>query len=65
MNGVLEPTNSPYAMAKLTAIELGRAMAIEYGHKILNLMPTNLYGPNDNFPQSTVTLFLGLCTECI
>ena len=49
MNGVLEPTNSPYAMAKLTAIELGRAMAIEYGHKILNLMPTNLYGPNDNF----------------
>ena len=37
MNGVLEPTNSPYAMAKLTAIELGRAMAIEYGTKFLIL----------------------------
>lgn len=49
MNGLLEPTNSPYAMAKLTAIELGRAMAIEHGHSIINLMPTNLYGPNDNF----------------
>ena len=49
MNGVLEPTNSPYAMAKLTAIELGRAISSQYGHKIINLMPTNLYGPNDNY----------------
>ena len=65
MNGVLEPTNSPYAMAKLTAIELGRAMAIEYGHKILNLMPTNLYGPADNFSSIDSHVILGLCTECI
>ena len=49
MNGKLEPTNSPYAMAKLSAIELGKAISIEYGHSIINLMPTNLYGPNDNF----------------
>ena len=49
MTGKLEPTNSPYAMAKLTAIEMGSALAIQYGHKIINLMPTNLYGPNDNF----------------
>jgi GDP-L-fucose synthase len=49
MNGVLEKTNSPYAMAKLTSIELADAMRIQYGHKITNLMPTNLYGPNDNF----------------
>ena len=49
MSGKLEPTNSPYAMAKLTSIEIGEAMSIQYGHNIINLMPTNLYGPNDNF----------------
>ena len=49
MNGKLEPTNSPYAMAKLSAIEIGRSMSKQFGHKILNLMPTNLYGPNDYF----------------
>ena len=49
MSGKLEPTNSPYAMAKLTAIELGDAIHKDYGTKITNLMPTNLYGPNDNF----------------
>tara|TARA_X000000950_G_scaffold47336_2_gene54713 strand:+ start:6395 stop:7303 length:909 start_codon:yes stop_codon:yes gene_type:complete len=49
MTGSLEPTNSPYAMAKLTAIELGNSISSQYGNKILNLMPTNLYGPNDNF----------------
>ena len=36
MSGVLEPTNSPYAMAKLTAIELGRSISKQYGHKIIN-----------------------------
>ena len=51
MSGVLEPTNSPYAMAKLTAIELGRSISKQHGHKIINLMPTNLYGPNDNFSE--------------
>ena len=35
MNGKLEPTNSPYAMAKLTAIEIGNALSIQYGHKIM------------------------------
>ena len=49
MTGSLEPTNSPYAMAKLTAIELGNSISSQYGNEILNLMPTNLYGPNDNF----------------
>tara|TARA_B100001113_G_scaffold310799_1_gene274243 strand:- start:583 stop:1509 length:927 start_codon:yes stop_codon:yes gene_type:complete len=51
MEGKLEPTNSPYAMAKLTAIELGRSLALQYGHKVINLMPTNLYGPNDYFSE--------------
>ena len=49
MNGKLEPTNSPYAMAKLSAIEIGRSMSKQFGHRVLNLMPTNLYGPNDYF----------------
>ena len=49
MTGSLEPTNSPYSMAKLSAIELGKSMSTQHGHKIVNLMPTNLYGPNDNF----------------
>ena len=36
-------------MAKLTSIELGDSLSKQYGHEIVNLMPTNLYGPNDNF----------------
>ena len=51
MTGKLEPTNSPYAMAKLTAIEMGNSLSDQYGHKVLNLMPTNLYGPNDYFTK--------------
>ena len=53
MTGLLEPTNSPYSMAKLSAIEIGRAISYQHGHKILNLMPTNLYGPNDNFSETS------------
>ncbi len=60
MNGKLEPTNSPYAMAKITAIEMGRSMNIQYKHKILNLMPTNLYGPNDNFSDNESHVIPGL-----
>ena len=60
MNGKLEPTNSPYAMAKLTAIEIGNALSIQYGHKIINLMPTNLYGPNDNFHPTNSHVIPGL-----
>ena len=60
MNGKLEPTNSPYAMAKITAIEMGRSMNIQYNHKILNLMPTNLYGPNDNFSDNESHVIPGL-----
>tara|TARA_B100000902_G_scaffold185571_1_gene177974 strand:+ start:3021 stop:3947 length:927 start_codon:yes stop_codon:yes gene_type:complete len=60
MNGKLEPTNSPYAMAKLTAIELGNAMKSQYGHCVINLMPTNLYGPNDNFSEKDSHVIPGL-----
>ncbi len=60
MTGKLEPTNSPYAMAKLSAIEIGDAMTKQFGHKIINLMPTNLYGPNDNFSENDSHVIPGL-----
>ena len=60
MTGSLEPTNSPYAMAKLSAIEIGRSLKVQYGHKVINLMPTNLYGPNDNFDENSSHVIPGL-----
>ena len=60
MSGKLEPTNSPYAMAKLTAIEMGDALTQQYGHNVTNLMPTNLYGPNDNFSPVNSHVIPGL-----
>ena len=65
MSGKLEPTNSPYAMAKLTGIELANSLSLQFGHKILNLMPTNLYGPNDNFSEMDSHVIPGLILECI
>jgi GDP-L-fucose synthase len=63
MNGKLEPTNSPYAMAKLASIEMGDAMSKEYGHQVINLMPTNLYGPNDNFSETDSHVIPGLISR--
>ena len=60
MTGLLEPTNSPYAMAKLTAIELGNSLRQQYGHSVVNLMPTNLYGPKDNFSDESSHVIPGL-----
>jgi GDP-L-fucose synthase len=45
----LEPTNDAYAIAKIAGIKLCQAYAAEYGDKFISAMPTNLYGPNDNF----------------
>ena len=59
-SGKLEPTNSPYAVAKLTAIELADAMSQQFNHNIYNLMPTNLYGPNDNFSELDSHVIPGL-----
>tara|TARA_B100000212_G_C27355963_1_gene525901 strand:- start:703 stop:1611 length:909 start_codon:yes stop_codon:yes gene_type:complete len=60
MSGKLEPTNSAYAMAKLTAIELGNSIKKEFGHDIINLMPTNLYGKYDNFSKDDSHVIPGL-----
>jgi GDP-L-fucose synthase len=49
MNGPLESTNSAYAVAKIAGIELINSYRKEYGTKWISLMPTNLYGPRDNF----------------
>lgn len=63
MTGPLEPTNSPYAMAKLTAIEIGNALQKQHGHKIINIMPTNLYGPFDNFSKTSSHVIPGLISR--
>jgi GDP-L-fucose synthase len=49
LTGPLEPTNDAYALAKIAGIKLCQAYAKEYGKNFLSAMPTNLYGPNDNF----------------
>ena len=49
LNGRLEPTNEPYAIAKIAGIKLCQAYAHQYGCDFISAMPTNLYGPNDNF----------------
>ena len=47
--GELEPTNEPYAIAKIAGIKLCQAYAHEYGANFISAMPTNIYGPGDNF----------------
>src|SRR5512135_3826148 len=49
LDGKLEPTNEPYAVAKIAGIELCRAYNRQYGTCFISAMPTNLYGPGDNF----------------
>ncbi len=49
LTGPLEPTNDAYALAKIAGIKLCQAHAKEYGKNFISAMPTNLYGPNDNF----------------
>ena len=53
LTGPLEPTNEGYAIAKIAALELGRMYQRQYGMHAISLMPTNLYGPNDNFDLET------------
>jgi GDP-L-fucose synthase len=49
LTGSLEPTNEPYAIAKIAGIKLCEAYRRQYGSNFVSAMPTNLYGPNDNF----------------
>ena len=57
LNGALEPTNDSYAVAKIAGIKLCEAFNRQYGTDYRSLMPTNLYGPNDNFhPENSHVL---------
>ena len=53
MTGPLEPTNDAYAIAKIAGIMMCQAYRQQYGFNAISLMPTNLYGPNDNFDLET------------
>jgi GDP-L-fucose synthase len=53
LTGLLEPTNEPYAIAKIAGIKMCEAYNRQYGTRFMAVMPTNLYGPNDNFDLET------------
>jgi GDP-L-fucose synthase len=67
----LEYTNEPYAIAKIAGIKMCESYNIQYGTNFLSVMPTNLYGPNDNFdlekshvlPALMRKMYLGKCIE--
>ncbi|WP_250632347.1 GDP-L-fucose synthase [Rhodoflexus caldus] len=57
LTGLLEPTNEPYAIAKIAGIKMCDAYRAQYGCRFISAMPTNLYGPNDNYhPQNSHVL---------
>src|SRR5213080_3773402 len=60
LSGPLEPTNEAYAIAKIAGIKLCHAYAREYGANFISAMPTNLFGPNDNFDLDTSHALPGL-----
>ena len=60
LDGKLEPTNSPYALGKIIGIELGKEISNEFGNEVINLMPTNMYGPFDNFTELDSHVIPGL-----
>jgi GDP-L-fucose synthase len=65
LTGPLEPTNSAYAIAKLSGIELIKSYRRQFGHKWISVMPTNLYGPNDNFDLESSHVFPALIRKFI
>ena len=71
MTGELESTNEPYAIAKIAGIKMCESYNRQYGTKFISVMPTNLYGPGDNYDLKTShvlpaiirKLHLGKCLE--
>ncbi|OGB62264.1 MAG: GDP-fucose synthetase [Caldithrix sp. RBG_13_44_9] len=71
LTGQLEPTNEPYAIAKIAGIKMCQAYHAQYGCNFISVMPTNLYGPNDNYnletshvlPALIRKMHLGKCLE--
>lgn len=60
LTGILEPTNEPYAVAKIAGIKLCESYNRQFGRKYRSVMPTNLYGPNDNFHPENSHVIPGL-----
>jgi GDP-L-fucose synthase len=60
LTGVLESTNEPYAIAKISGIKLCDAYRSQYGCNYISVMPTNLYGPNDNYDLDSSHVFPAL-----
>jgi GDP-L-fucose synthase len=59
----LEPTNDAYALAKITGVRLAQAYRDEYGKSAISAMPTNLYGPGDNFDPESSHALPGMITK--
>ena len=60
MSGYLESTNEPYAIAKIAGLKMCEYFREQYGCNFISAMPTNLYGPNDNFDPKTSHVFAAL-----
>lgn len=65
LTGALEPTNEPYAIAKIAGIKLAEAMNLQYGTNFISVMPTNLYGQGDNFDLANSHVLPALIRKCI
>jgi GDP-L-fucose synthase len=65
MTGALEQTNSAYAIAKIAGLELIKSYRKQYRHTWISVMPTNLYGPNDNFDLENSHVFPALIRKFI
>src|SRR5207253_3133449 len=63
LTGVLEETNEPYAIAKIAGIKLCQAYNKQYGTEFISAMPTNLFGPRDNFDFETSHVIPGLIAK--
>lgn len=64
LTGPLEPTNEAYAIAKIAGIKMCQAYRRQYGFDAIALMPTNLYGPNDNFDLQNAHVLAALMRKC-
>ncbi|ETW92697.1 MAG: hypothetical protein ETSY1_42535 [Candidatus Entotheonella factor] len=64
LTGALEPTNEWYAIAKIAGIKMCQAYRRQYGFKAISLMPTNLYGPGDNFDLESSHVLPALLRKC-
>jgi GDP-L-fucose synthase len=64
LTGTLEPTNEAYAIAKIAGLKLIQSYRREYGHSWISVMPTNLYGPDDNFDLETSHVLPAMIAKC-